>query len=169
MAIFCFWQMAMMADCNLQVFTKWQQRLKMCLNITGTRASHKYVFGDWIIAKGEMNMYPPFPNGGARKKRNTFWVHNQMHRDMFYMSVNLHATKFHKMTPGLFKYRIKHKKHIHLYNLMRKKVDLLTLHDPHIFHPISQISSTIWHICSFCGLKKLWKAHIQWTNYVNYV
>jgi hypothetical protein len=116
-----------------------------------------------------MNMYPPIPNGGARKKRNTFWVHNQIHRDMFYMSVNLHATKFHKMTIGLFKYPIKHKKHTHLYNLMKKKVDLLTLYDPHIFHLIPQISSKIWRICSLCSLRKLWKTHRQWTNYANHV
>jgi hypothetical protein len=116
-----------------------------------------------------MNMYPPIANGGARKKRNTVWVHNQMHRDMFYMSDNLHATKFHKKTIGLFKYPTKHKKYTYLYNLMRKKVDLLALHDPHIFYPISQISLEIWHICSLCSLRKLWKAHRQWTDYVNHV
>ncbi len=66
---------------------------------------------------------------------------------MFYMNDNLHATKFHEKTIGLLKYPTKHKKHTHFYNLMRKKVDLLALHDLHMFHPISQISSEIRHIC----------------------
>ncbi len=57
---------------------------------------HKYVFNDLVVAKGEVNMHPCIANGGARKERNTFWIHNQMHKNMFYMNDSLHATKFHK-------------------------------------------------------------------------
>ncbi len=40
----------------------------------------EYVFADQLVAKGEMSMHPPhIANGGARNKRNTSWVHNQMH------------------------------------------------------------------------------------------
>jgi hypothetical protein len=37
-----------------------------------------------------------------------------MHRDMFYMSDNLHATKFHKKTIGLFKYPTKQETYTYL-------------------------------------------------------
>lgn len=73
-------------------------------------------------------------------------------------SSNLHISPhiLHQIyqTIWLFTYPTKHRKHTFISNLLKKKVNLLAVHDPHRLHPMSEVSLEIWHICTS---GKMWR------------